>query len=183
MKMMKHNPMKKLLSLLKYINFKLLINLALLHYKNKVGFNMSEKSSKRYETYSESKSTIFHNFYKTITLNARKEFFNLFVLNTKYSENKSVIDIGTTPSLEEEQNIFLEKTKNNTNITCLSNQDCQILFKKYKNIKKIIISAGRNTKIENNSFDIVHSNATIEHVGSLDNQLSFRKECFEFQKR
>ncbi len=143
---------------------------------------MSEKSSKRYETYSESKSTIFHNFYKTITLNARKEFFNLFVLNTKYSENKSVIDIGTTPSLEEEQNIFLEKTKNNTNITCLSNQDCQILFKKYKNIKKIIIGDGRNTKIENNSFDIVHSNATIEHVGSLDNQLSFVKEMLRISK-
>ena len=39
--------------------------------------------------------------------------------------NSSIIDIGSTPSIDEEQNIFLEKTKDNQNVTCLSNQDCR----------------------------------------------------------
>ena len=30
------------------------------------------------------------------------------------------------------------------------------------------------------SFDIVHSNATLEHVGSYNNQIAFVKEAFRF---
>ena len=35
----------------------------------------------------------------------------------------------------------------------------------------------------NNSFDIVHSNAVIEHVGSPKNQLLFIKECIRISKK
>ena len=37
------------------------------------------------------------------------------------------------------------------------------------------------TKLKDNSFDIVHSNATIEHVGSFENQVLFVKEMIKFQ--
>jgi ubiquinone/menaquinone biosynthesis C-methylase UbiE len=40
-----------------------------------------------------------------------------------------------------------------------------------------IQSDGRNTDLEDNSFDVVHSNATIEHVGTSDDQINFLKEC------
>ena len=105
-------------------------------------------------------------------------FFNLFLVNNNYSKDKSIIDIGSTPSLEREQNIFLENIKDNQNVTCISNQDCRILKKKYKNIKNILIGNAKNTMLENDSFDIVHSNATIEHVGSFENQVSFVREMF-----
>ena len=36
---------------------------------------------------------------------------------------------------------------------------------------------------DNNLFDIVHSSATIEHVGSLEDQLTFVSECFIIKKR
>ena len=70
----------------------------------------------------------------------------------------------------------MENTKDNQNVTCFSNQDCKILQKKFKNIKNVIIGDAKNTIFENNSFDIVHSNATIEHLGSFQNQVSFVKE-------
>ena len=143
---------------------------------------MSEIIEHRHQTYSESKKSFFYKIFQRITVNARKEFFNLFICNNDYSTNKKIIDIGTTPSLEEEQNIFLEKVKENRNITCFSNQDCKILRKKYENIESILIGDGKNTKLDDNSFDIAHSNATIEHVGSFDNQVSFVRELVRISK-
>tara|TARA_B100000900_G_scaffold49902_1_gene36886 strand:- start:4090 stop:4788 length:699 start_codon:yes stop_codon:yes gene_type:complete len=139
---------------------------------------MTEIKKHRHETYSEAKKSFLYKIFQKITLKARNEFFNLFLVNSNYSKDKSIIDIGSTPSLEKEQNIFLENIKDNQNVTCLSNQDCRILKKKYKNIKNILIGNAKNTMLENDSFDIVHSNATIEHVGSFENQVSFVKEMF-----
>ncbi len=60
----------------------------------------------------------------------------------------------------------------------MSNFNCEIIKKKFPNLKFLIADA-RSIDIKDNSFDIVHSNTTIEHVGSFDNQLLFIKECFK----
>ena len=138
----------------------------------------------RKETYSESKKINFINYiFEKIANNARSEFFNILKRNTKYSKKNSIIDIGTTPSLDDIQNIILSKIKDNKKVVCLSNLNCKILKKKYPNIKKILKGDGRNNKLPNDSFDIVHSNATIEHVGSYKNQLLFIKECLRISKK
>ncbi len=90
---------------------------------------MDDKNRYRLETYTETKKKLFYQIYKKIITSARNKFFNIFKDTTEYSDDKSVIDIGTTPSLDVEHNIFLEKTKNNHKITCLSNQNCEILKK------------------------------------------------------
>ena len=142
------------------------------------------REREREETYSESKKIKFINYiFEKIANDARNEFFNILKKNSKYSKKKSIIDIGTTPSLDDVQNIILSKIKDNKNITCLSNLNCKILLKKYPYIKKILIGDGRNNNLPNNSFDIVHSNATIEHVGSYKNQLLFIKECIRISKK
>ena len=143
---------------------------------------MSEIKKHRVETYSEAKKSFLYKIFQKITLNARNDFFRIFISNNNYSKYKSVIDIGSTPSIDKEQNTFLENTKDNKFITCLSNQDCKILQKKYKNIKNVIIGDARNTILENDSFEIVHSNATIEHVGSFENQIKFVKELLRISK-
>ena len=71
----------------------------------------------------------------------------------------------------------------NLNFIRLKFKRCKILFKKYPNIKKIILGDGRKNNLPDNSFDIVHSNATIEHVGSHKNQLKFIKECIRISKK
>ena len=143
---------------------------------------MEEKIKHRVQTYSESKNSFFYRLIKKIILDAREKFFGHFKNLTEYDDNKSLLDIGTTPSLDSEQNVILEKTKNNKNITCLSDQDCSILEKKYPNIKNFIVGDGTNTNFKDKSFDIVHSNATIEHVGSYNDQISFIKEASRISK-
>ena len=135
-------------------------------------------------TYSDKKKIKFINYlFEKIGSNARNEFFNILKKNTKYSKKKSIIDIGSTPSLDVAQNIILSKIKDNKNVTCLSNLNCKILLKKYPNIKKVLLGDGRNNKLPNNTFNIVHSNATIEHVGSYKKQLLFIKECIRISKK
>ena len=143
---------------------------------------MEEKIKHRIQTYSESKNSFFYKLIKKIILDARENFFKHFIHFTEYNDNQSLLDIGTTPSFDIEQNIILEKTKNNKNITCLSDQDCSILEKKYPNIKDFIIGDGTNTNFKDMSFDIVHSNATLEHVGSYNNQIAFVKEALRISK-
>ena len=144
---------------------------------------MDDKVKHRIQTYSESKNSIFYRFIKKTILEAREKFFYYFENSTEYNDSKSLLDIGTTPSLDSEQNIILEKTKNNKNITCLSDQDCRILEKKYQNIKSFVIGDGLRTDYKDMSFDIVHSNATIEHVGSLENQIAFIQETSRVAKK
>jgi 2-polyprenyl-3-methyl-5-hydroxy-6-metoxy-1,4-benzoquinol methylase len=142
------------------------------------------KELERLETYSELKKINFiKKIFEKILNDARNNFFYILKKNTKYNKNKSIIDIGTTPSVNQYQNIILSKIRNNKNVTCFSNLDCKILYKKYPNIKKIIIGDGRKNNLPDNSFDIVHSNATIEHVGSYQNQLKFIKECIRISKK
>ena len=144
---------------------------------------MNNQIIQRNQTYSESKKSIFHKFFKKMTINARNKFFEYFKDYTKYDDNKSVLDIGSTPTLDEEHNIILTKTRNNKNITCLSNQDCKILSKKYPNIKEFVIGNAIKMFFKDNSFDIVHTNATIEHVGSYQNQVSLIKESVRISKK
>ena len=144
---------------------------------------MDKSTKHRIQTYSESKKSIFHNFFKKITLDARNKFFEYFKNSTEYNNDKSILDIGTTPSLDEEQNVILTKTINNKNITCISNQDCQILSQKYPHINEFVIGNAVKMNFKNDAFDIVHTNATIEHVGSYQNQISLIRETVRVSKK
>ena len=117
-----------------------------------------------------------------ILLENRERILNIFFNEINYNDEISLLDIGTTANIDKNHNLILQKTLKNKNIVCLSNQDCSILQKRNKNIKNVIIGDGRNTMLQNNSFDIAHSNATIEHVGSFESQVSFVREMLRISK-
>lgn len=112
----------------------------------------------------------------------REKIIRMFFNNIEYSNSKSILDVGTTPDTSDYHNVLLHNTKMNKDITCLSNLDCSSLKKKFKNLKKTIIGDGRNINFKNNEFDIVHSSATLEHVGSFLDQCDFVNECCRVSK-
>ena len=97
------------------------------------------------------------------------------------NKTKLILDIGASPSKEKFDNVFIQNLKYKKNLTVLSNVDCNILKKKFPKIK-VLIRNGINTSLKDRSFDIVHSSATIEHVGSEKNQIDFIKECSRISK-
>ncbi len=114
-------------------------------------------------------------------LKNRIKIFNIFENNVSYNQNTKIIDVGTTPILEEYENIIFQLYKWKENITGFSNQNCNIL----KNIfatSNFIIGDARNTKLENDSYDISFCSATIEHVGNYNEQKQLINELFRISK-
>ena len=112
----------------------------------------------------------------------REKVHKIFVEQTNYNSNNSILDIGTAASLDDNHNIILQKTRDNKNVFCLSEHDLFFLKKKYPHVKKFIKGDGKKTDFEKDSFDIVFTSATIEHVGSYNNQINFLRECLRLSK-
>lgn len=111
---------------------------------------------------------------------ARLKIFNKIKVHCK--KKYKIIDIGTAPVLSRHENFFLNHYKYKNNITCFSNQNLSILKKKFANLKTIQ-GDGRDTKLPSNSFDLVISNATLEHVGNFKKQCKFINELYRIAKK
>lgn len=106
-------------------------------------------------------------------------------LNEKISNFKiinKILDIGTSPVNDEYQNYLIHKYPYKKKITCVSNVKLNKIKKRYPEIKTLQCD-GKKIPLKNNSFDIVMSNATIEHVGNKKNQTKFIKEAVRLSKR
>ena len=129
------------------------------------------------------KVPLLDSFFKKKLLENREKILKIFHNKINYNNEMSFLDVGTTSNTEKNHNLILQKISNNKNITCLSNQDCSFLKNQYPNIKNFIIGDGCNNQLKDNTFDIVYSNATIEHVGSHNNQKLFISECVRVAKK
>ena len=67
-------------------------------------------------------------FLKRLILKNRIKIYRIFKENTNFDENTNIIDVGTTPILDEHENIIFHHYKWKKNITGFSNQDCSIHF-------------------------------------------------------
>ena len=57
------------------------------------------------------------------------------------------------------------------------------IIKKYPHINEFVIGNAVKMNFKNDAFDIVHTNATIEHVGSYQNQISLIRETVRVSKK
>lgn len=107
----------------------------------------------------------------------RKKMFNTFLRTCELAEDDTIADIGATADQTFDSSNYLEawypyKDK----ITAVGIDDASFLEEKYPEIK-FVQANGLDLPFEDNSFDVVHSSAVMEHVGSWDNQARFIKEC------
>ena len=96
-----------------------------------------------------------------ILLENRERILNIFFNEINYNDEISLLDIGTTANIDKNHNLILQKTLKNKNIVCLSNQDCTVLKNLYPNVKNFILGDGCNNQLDDNTYDIIYSNATI----------------------
>ena len=109
---------------------------------------MLQKSSKvLYNSY----FNFLLNLIRNISYKERIKIYKKFCELISFSKNDTIIDIGISPSEEYSENILLQKYPYKNKYTCLSNQDCSNLIKKYKNIKFINGNACK-TKLSDNKF-------------------------------
>lgn len=122
-------------------------------------------------------------YLKKILYFNRQKIHEIFLKETNYNSESTLIDIGTSNTEDYNHNIILQKTTNNKNIYCLSNTKLDKIVNKYSNVKRFYHADGKNTGLENESFDIVYSSATIEHLGGFNNQVKFIHELNRLSKK
>ena len=120
-------------------------------------------------------------FLKLQVFNNRLKIFKIFSDNYSFSDDSSLLDVGTTPSIEKYNNVILKNLKSLKKITCISNQDCRNLEDLYNNIITFTGDA-KDMKFQDNNFDVVHCSATLEHVGSFENQIKVVSEINRLAK-
>ncbi len=123
------------------------------------------------------------NFFDKIINKKRIEMVNLIKDNIKIFKIKELLDIGTTEdSSAVSSNIFCKMLNNVKIHKSISNQ--RIKNKRFKNcIKKSITSKFSKETINTFKSDLVISSATIEHVGSLKNQIRKVRNMISLSKK
>lgn len=114
---------------------------------------------------------------------SRLSKYHLFTTKTNASLSSLILDVGVADEEYSPHDNFLEKQYPYVeNITALSIYSLEEFRKRYPAIKTVVFSGGQ-FPFRDNQFDIVHSNAVIEHVGSFEQQVAFVREIIRVGHR
>ena len=125
-----------------------------------------------------------HNsFFEKILIKKRKEILSQLKNFLRNKEIADILDVGTTEDDRNSSSNYLIKNLGNfKNYKSISDQQISTVFFS-KTLKKSITDDFNQNEIESFQSDLVISNATIEHVGSFDDQIQMCKNIISLSKK
>lgn len=103
--------------------------------------------------------------------------FRLFMDSMRPDAATRVLDVGVTSDQEHaESNYFEQLFPYPKNITCVGTEDGSHLERRYPGLTYRQVKPHERLPFGDGAFDIVFSNAVIEHVGSRSDQAAFARE-------
>jgi ubiquinone/menaquinone biosynthesis C-methylase UbiE len=113
----------------------------------------------------------------------RRRMYARFLRDAGVREEDSILDVGATSDRTYEASNYVEAWyPHKHKITALGIDDASFLEEQYPGMR-FIQASGLDMPLEDRSFDVVHSSAVIEHVGSFDNQVKFAQECARLARK
>jgi Methyltransferase domain len=116
------------------------------------------------------------NFARRISTFARRRVHELFMQIMRPRPGDRILDIGASDDVGIGSNMLEQLYPHRENLTCISLTDGQSILAAYPGIHHVQIAAGEPLPFDRNAFDIVYSNAVLEHVGSRMQQKIFITE-------
>jgi hypothetical protein len=112
-----------------------------------------------------------------LSLQARERMFQLFVAAFAPSPTTKVLDVGvTSDSFYPESNYFERLYPYPQNIVAVGTEDGSHLAERYPGLQYRRIEPGEPLPYPDGHFDVVFSNAVLEHVGGEAAQRAFMRE-------
>jgi ubiquinone/menaquinone biosynthesis C-methylase UbiE len=113
----------------------------------------------------------------------RRRMFSGFVEKCHVRDTDTVLDVGVTSDQTYESSNYIESwLPNKSRITAAGVDHAEFLETLYPGLKYVRAN-GLALPFEQESFDVVHSSAVLEHVGSFENQVKFVQECARVTRR
>jgi hypothetical protein len=113
---------------------------------------------------------------RRLSATARRRVFDLFMRALRPSPSDRILDIGVTDDTGIESNMLEQLYPHRHNITCVSLTDGKAILAAYPGVKHVQVELGKPLPFGRNEFNIVHSNAVLEHCGSRERQKEFIAE-------
>lgn len=114
---------------------------------------------------------------------ARRRVYDLFLQTMKPTASDRILDIGATDDTGLESNMLEQLYPHRENITCVGLTDGQSILAAYPGVRHICMKLSEPLPFGDNAFDIVYSNAVLEHVGSRERQKEFVAEMCRIAPR
>jgi hypothetical protein len=113
----------------------------------------------------------------------RHRMYAIFIESAAVSERDSILDIGVTSDRSYASSNYLEAWHPwKERITAVGIDDASFLEQQYPGVR-FVRANGLALPFADRSFDVVHSAAVLEHVGSARNQSAFVRECMRVARR
>lgn len=118
-----------------------------------------------------------------VAAHQRRKMFRRFMFDTGVAPSEHILDVGVTSDRSYEASNYLEAWyPHKNNVTAVGIDDASFLRDQYPGMQ-FVVADGLRLPFQDQIFDVVHSSAVIEHVGSLARQYAFVAECCRVARR
>lgn len=118
-----------------------------------------------------------------VAAHQRRKMFNRFIVNIGVRSHETILDVGVTSDNTYPASNYLEQWYPHKNmVTAVGIDDASLLRAQFPGIR-FVMADGLQLPFRDQAFDVVHSSAVIEHVGSFARQCAFVRECCRVARR
>jgi SAM-dependent methyltransferase len=123
-------------------------------------------------------------FASQLSFHVRQKIFRRFMTAFAPSAATTILDVGvTSDSGQQESNYFERLYPYPSQVTAVGTEDGSHLMAQYRGLRYQRVEPGNSLPFSTNQFDIVFSNAVLEHTGCRSSQAAFLKEVCRVGKR
>jgi SAM-dependent methyltransferase len=118
-----------------------------------------------------------------VAVHQRRKMFDRFLADSRVTPRASILDIGVTSDRSYQSSNYLEHWYPHKHmITAVGIDDASFLCYQFPGMR-FVRADGLHLPFRDQAFDIVHSSAVLEHVGSFARQCAFIRECCRVARR